>query len=86
MTARRSHLYICYRSDCPLAKIGDLFEDTPDGFLKVKREEFRSPTTGQSSWRLQRSDPPLLIIDNSLRQYLVKVHRPLTDTSASHIQ
>ena len=80
MIARRSHLYICYRSDCHLAKIGDMFEDTPDGFIRVIRTAYRNDQTGQVAWNLRRSDPPLIIPDKSLRHYLLKVQRPLPES------
>ena len=73
-----STLYICNKNGSGLARIGDLFEELPEGWRFVRRVPFRSGLTGAMRTRLDKTNN-LVIPTSVLQPYLILVRAGLPD-------
>ena len=57
--------------------IGEVFEQTPDGFYKLDKEPYRSKVTGTLAWKYKRREPKIALPFDSVAPYVIEQERTM---------
>ena len=69
-----SKIYIVIRQSKNL-RIGDVFEQTNEGFFELNKEPYRSSVTGTLAWKYKRKESAIAWPYETIAPYVIEVEK-----------